>query len=176
MVFTETKIKNVFIIEPDKRHDERGFFARMWCQKEFSHRGLCDRTVQVNVSFNKKKGTLRGMHYQKAPYAEVKLVRCTAGAIYDVVVDLRPESATYKQWVGVELTSSNLRCLYVPENFAHGYQTLEDNSEVIYQVSEFYAPQAEAGARYNDPAFAIEWPMEITMISEKDASWPDYLP
>ena len=174
MIFTETRIKGAFIIEPQKHQDERGFFARVWCQKEFSNNGLCDYVAQVNASYNKSKGTLRGMHYQQVPYGEIKLVRCTAGAIYDVIIDLRPESATYRQWLGVELTSSNQKMLYIPENFAHGYQTLEDDSEITYQVSEFYTPHAEAGIRYDDPMFSIRWPIGITAISEKDLNWPDF--
>jgi dTDP-4-dehydrorhamnose 3,5-epimerase len=174
MIFKETEIKGVFIIEPQKHQDERGFFARAWCQKEFLNNGLSGHVAQVNTSYNKRKGTLRGMHYQQAPYEEIKLIRCTAGAIYDVVVDIRPNSATYMRWLGVELTSSNYRMLYVPENLAHGYQTLEDDSEVTYQVSEFYTPHAEAGIRYDDPVFGIRWPVETTSISEKDLNWPDF--
>lgn len=174
MIFKETKLKGAFIIEPQKLTDERGFFARGWCQKEFELHGLVPRVVQANISFNYKKGTLRGLHYQVAPYQETKLVRCTRGAIYDVVVDLRPESPTYRKWVGAELTATNHHMLFVPQGFAHGYQTLEDESEVFYQVSEFYTPGAERGARYNDPAFEIQWPLEVSVISGKDASWADF--
>jgi dTDP-4-dehydrorhamnose 3,5-epimerase len=174
MIFTETKLKGAFIIELELRKDERGFFARTWCRKEFEAHGLVRQMVQANVSFNRKKGTLRGMHYQVAPYEEAKLVRCTRGAIYDVGIDLRPDSPTYKQWVGVELTSENYQMIYVPENFAHGFITLEDNTEVTYQVSEFYSPGSERGICYNDPAFGIKWPIQVEVISEKDKTWQDY--
>ncbi len=174
MIFTETRLKDVYIIELEKREDQRGFFARAWCQREFEEHGLVAQVVQTNVSYNIYKGTLRGMHYQIAPHSETKLVRCTQGAIYDVVIDLRPGSPTFKQWFGVELTSQNYRMLYVPEGFAHGFQTLEDHAEVTYQVSQFYTPGAERGVRYNDPAFGIEWPLEIKSISDKDKNWPNY--
>ncbi|MGB9714863.1 MAG: dTDP-4-dehydrorhamnose 3,5-epimerase [Thermodesulfovibrionales bacterium] len=174
MIFKETTLKGAFIIELEKRVDSRGFFARAWCRKEFEDNGLIKEMVQANVSFNKKKGTLRGMHYQITPYEEAKLVRCTRGAIYDVIIDLRPDSPTYKQWVSVELTSENYKMVYVPENFAHGFITLEDNTEVTYLVSEFYSPEFERGIRYNDPSFGIQWPIPISVISEKDKSWQDY--
>ncbi len=174
MIFQETKLKGAYIVDINRIEDERGFFARGWCKKEFSAEGLVDRIVQTNISFNKTKGTLRGMHYQRAPYEEVKLVRCVAGAIFDVIVDLRLESPTYKQWIGVELTSANHRMLYVPENFAHGFQTLEDDTEVTYHVSQFYTPEAEKGLRYNDPSIAIEWPLAVEILSPKDSSWADY--
>lgn len=175
MIFQETKLKGAYIIDVDRIEDDRGFFARSWCKKEFSEKGLVDRIVQANISFNKEKGTLRGMHYQRAPYEEVKLVRCTAGAIFDVIVDLRLGSPTYKQWIGVELTSANHRILYVPENFAHGFQALEDNTEITYHVSQFYTPEAEKGLRYNDPSIAIEWPLDVAILSPKDSSWADYI-
>ena len=174
MIFEETKLPGAFIIRLEKREDERGFFARSWCQNEFEEHGLASHIVQANVSFNKQRGTLRGMHWQVSPHAETKLVRCTTGAIYDVAVDLRPDSPTYKQWIGVELTARNYTMLYVPEQFAHGFQTLEDNAEVTYQVSASYAPGAERGARYNDPAFGIQWPLDARVISEKDRNWPDF--
>ena len=174
MIFNETKLKGAYIIEIEKRVDERGFFARTWCKNEFELPGLNSQFVQANMSYNKNRGTLRGMHYQIAPYEETKLVRCTRGAIYDVIIDLRPKSTTYKQWLGVELTAENYKMLYIPENFAHGFQTLTDNTEVIYQVSQFYAPGSEKGVRYNDPAFGIEWPIEVQVISDKDENWPDY--
>jgi len=175
MIFKETRLKGAFIIELEQLKDERGFFARAWCQKEFEAHGLTPRLVQCNISFNKRRGTLRGMHYQAAPYEEAKLVRCTRGAVYDVIIDLRPDSPTYKQWIGVELTADNRRMLYVPEGFAHGYQTLTDNAEVFYQVSQFYSPESERGVRWNDPAFGIEWPeADVRIISAKDQSWPDY--
>ncbi|MCL4475996.1 MAG: dTDP-4-dehydrorhamnose 3,5-epimerase [Nitrospirae bacterium] len=174
MIFTETRLKGAYIVELEKRADERGFFARTWCKKEFDAHGLPSQMAQANVSSNKKKGTLRGMHYQMTPHEETKLVRCTRGAIYDVIIDLRPNSSTYKEWIGVELTSENYKMLFVPENFAHGFQTLEDNTEVIYQVSQFYSPGSERGARYNDPAFGIRWPAQVHVISDKDKNWPDY--
>ena len=175
MIFKETKLDGAYIIELNKLKDERGFFARSWCQKEFEDQGLESRIVQSNVSFNKNKGTLRGMHYQQAPHGETKLIRCTRGALYDVIVDLRPASPTYKQWIGIELTADNYRMLYVPRDFAHGFQTLEDGTEATYHVSEFYTPGAEKGLRWNDPAFQIAWPIEVSVISSKDASWPDFI-
>ncbi len=175
MIFKETNLKGAFIIEIEKKVDNRGFFARTWCRKEFEAHDLNSQLFQANVSFSKRKGTLRGMHYQVAPYEESKLVRCTNGAIFDVIIDLRPDSPTYKQWLGVELTSENYKILFVPEKFAHGFQTLEDNAEVIYQVSQFYSPESERGIRYNDPAFGIKWPIGVQVISDKDKSCPDYL-
>ncbi|HUI06221.1 MAG TPA: dTDP-4-dehydrorhamnose 3,5-epimerase [Verrucomicrobiae bacterium] len=175
MTFTETKLKGAFLIDLKRLQDQRGFFARAWCQKDFEKQGLNPRLAQVNLSFNNKKGTLRGMHFQRAPHQECKLVRCTRGALYDVIIDLRRDSPTYKHWIGVELRADNYRMLFVPEDFAHGYQTIEDNTEVIYQVSRFYAPQSEGGVRYNDPAFGIKWPLAVTMISDKDRAWPDYV-
>ena len=174
MIFLETALQGAFIIEPERVEDERGFFARTWCQREFAERGLSSRLVQCNISFNKGRGTLRGMHYQVAPSQEGKLVRCTKGAVYDVIIDLRPDSPTYKQWEGVKLTAESRRVLYVPENFAHGYQTLLDETEVFYQVTEYYSPDCERGVRYDDPAFNIKWPMKVEVISEKDGSWPNY--
>ena len=176
MIFTETKLAGAYLIELEKRGDERGFFARAWCRNEFEQHGLVSRLVQVNLSSNNKAGTLRGMHYQKAPDEETKLIRCTRGALYDVIIDLRPDSPTYKEWLGVELTAGNHRMLYVPKNFAHGFQTLEDDTEAIYQVSQFYAPQSEGGVRWNDPAFGIEWPLPAQVISDKDQNWPDFKP
>ncbi len=175
MIFKETKLKGAFVIEIEKREDERGFFARIWCQQEFAEHGLNFSLAQANIGFSRKKGTLRGLHYQVAPHQEAKLVRCTAGAIYDVMIDLRPASLTYQQWFGIELTADNHRMLYVPEGFAHGYQTLADDTEVFYPVSQFYAPGAERGVRYNDPTFEIEWPLEVQVISEKDKNWPNYI-
>lgn len=174
MIFTETKLKGAYIIDLERREDNRGFFARTWCQQEFEAQGLVAGIVQANTSYNKLKGTLRGMHYQNAPFAETKLVRAVRGAIYDVIIDLRPDSATYMGWIGVELTADNRRSLFVPEGFAHGFQTLEDDTDVTYQVSAFYTPGAEGGARYNDPAFNIEWPLAVSVLSDKDATWPDY--
>ncbi len=175
MIFNETKLKGAFIIELEKLEDERGFFARTWCKDEFEAQGLNTRLVQINVAFNKKRGTIRGLHYQVSPYEETKLIRCTKSAIYDVIIDLRASSHTYKQWIGVELTQDNYRMLYVPEGFAHGYQTLQDNTEVAYQVSQSYAPNSEQGVRWDDPAFNIAWPeTEKRIITEKDQSWADY--
>ena len=174
MKFTETKLKGAFIVEIEKLTDTRGFFARSWCSKEFDAQGLTARVVQANVSFNRRKGTLRGMHYQIAPFQENKLIRCTRGAIYDVIIDLRPESPTYKQWMGVELTADNYTLLFVPEDFAHGFITLMDNTEITYQVSQFYTPGSEKGIRFNDPTFNIQWPLEVSVISDKDRTWPDF--
>ena len=174
MLFEQTKLKDAYVIQLEKIEDQRGFFARAWCEKEFAQHGLAAVVRQANVSFNIRKGTLRGMHYQIAPHGEAKTVRCTRGAIFDVIIDLRPDSATYQQWFGVELTADNYKMLYVPENFAHGFLTLEDRSEVTYQVSEFYTPGAERGIRWNDPAFGIQWPAAAAVISDKDANWPDY--
>lgn len=175
MLFTPAKLAGAYLIDLEKRADDRGFFARTWCRNEFRAQGLVEEFVQANVSYNRRKGTLRGMHYQLAPHEEVKLVRCTRGRIYDAIVDLRPGSPTYLQWIGVELSAANYRMLYVPAGFAHGFQTLEDETEVTYQVSAFYAPQAERGARYDDPAFGIQWPLPVEVISEKDRTWPDFL-
>ena len=172
MRFKETKLSGAFVIDLQTRDDSRGFFARAFCQKEFEEHGLKPLVAQCNCSYNHRRATLRGMHYQLPPAAETKLVRCTRGAIYDVIVDLRPESPTYLQHVGFELSESNRRQLYVPEMFAHGYLTLTDGAEVTYQVGEFYTPGAERGLRYDDPALSIEWPILIEIISEKDANWP----
>ncbi len=171
MTFTETKIKGAFIVDPELIKDERGFFARTWCQKEFEAHGLDSRLVQCNISFNVKKGTLRGMHYQLPPHAEAKLVRCTMGSIYDVIIDLRKESSTFKQWVAVKLTVENRTMLYIPEGLAHGFQTLEDNSEVFYQMSEFYHPESACGIRWDDPMFCISWPVPDPILSLNDTSY-----
>ncbi|MDO9541023.1 MAG: dTDP-4-dehydrorhamnose 3,5-epimerase [Kiritimatiellia bacterium] len=168
MRFTETKLKGAFILAPEFLEDERGFFARTWCRREFEARGLNIRLVQCNISFNRHRGTLRGIHYQIEPHAEAKLVRCTMGAIYDVILDLRPDSATFKQWLAVELTAENRLMLYIPAGLAHGFQTLEDNTEVFYQMSEFYHPECARRVRYDDPAFAIRWPLPVTIVSDKD--------
>jgi dTDP-4-dehydrorhamnose 3,5-epimerase len=174
MKFTPTEIADVFVVELEKREDDRGFFARGFCQREFEEHGMVSQVVQANISYNKYKGTLRGMHYQVSPYEETKFLRCTKGAVYDVIIDMRPESLSYMKWFGVELTDKNYKMLYVPRNFAHGFQTLEDETEVMYLVSEFYAPQSERGVRFDDPAFNIQWPLEVAQISEKDAAWPNY--
>jgi dTDP-4-dehydrorhamnose 3,5-epimerase len=175
MIFTETKLKGAFIIEPEKLEDDRGFFARSWCQREFEAHGLNPRLVQCSISYNKSKGTLRGIHYQTTPYEEAKLVRCTSGSIYDAIVDLRPESATFKQYIGEILTGQNHRMLYVPEGFAHGFLTLEDNTEVFYQISEFYSPEHGQGVRWNDPAFGIKWPLAPSVMSDRDRDCPSFI-
>ena len=172
MKFISTKLAGAFIIEPEPHEDERGFFARTVCAREFGERGLVSNFVQSSVSFNRTKGTLRGLHYQLPPACEVKLARCTAGAIYDVIVDLRPDSPTYLQHISVELTSENRRALYVPEMFAQGFQTLKDDTEILYQISEFYTPETATGVRHNDPKLGIRWPLPIATITEKDAHWP----
>lgn len=174
MIFTETPLAGAFVIDLDKREDERGFFARTFCKHEFEEHGLEGFTAQCNLSYNHKAGTMRGMHYQLPPAAEAKLVRCLRGAIHDVIIDLRKESPTYLQQFGVRLDDENRSALYVPPLFAHGYLALTDGAEVSYQVSEFYAPGQERGIRYDDPAFDIQWPMEVTVISEKDASWAPF--
>lgn len=174
MIFTETKLKGAFILEIKKLEDERGFFGRSWCANELGEHGLKSDIKQVNTSLSLKKGTIRGMHYQNDPFQETKLVRCTRGAIYDVIIDLRKNSPTYKQWMGVELTQDNYKMLYVPEDFAHGFITLEDNCEVSYLVTQFYTPGAESGIRWDDPSFNIQWPIRPTVISEKDKNHPSY--
>lgn len=175
MKFQETELEGAYIIELEKMKDDRGFFARTFCQKELQDHSLAPNVAQANVSFNTHAGTLRGMHYQMSPYEETKLVRCTRGALYDVIVDLRPDSSTYKRWIGVELTATNYKMLYVPANFGHGFITLEDDTEATYFVSEFYTPGSERGLRWNDPQFDIKWPHSVDVISEKDADWPDFV-
>lgn len=171
MKFEETKLQGAFIISLEPRQDHRGFFSRTFCAREFEAHNLRPAVAQCNISVNYSKGTLRGMHYQLPPATETKFIRCTKGAIYDVIIDMRPESTTYLQHIGVELSASNRLALYVPEMFAHGYQALTDNTEIFYQVSEFYTPNQERGLRYDDPALEIEWPLPISEISEKDANW-----
>ena len=171
MIFTETKLKGAFIIDIQRLEDDRGFFARAFCQREFEDHGLKPVIAQANIAFNHARGTLRGMHFQYPPAAETKLVRCTRGKILDIIVDLRPESETYLQHVAVELGEDNFRALYVPERFAHGYQVLEDNTETNYQVGEFYTPGVEGGLMYDDPRLGLEWPLPVSVISEKDQSW-----
>jgi dTDP-4-dehydrorhamnose 3,5-epimerase len=168
MTFHETKLKGAFIIDLDKIEDERGFFARSWCKREFDDRHIDLDVVQTNISYNRKKGTLRGMHYQRHPYAEAKTVRCTAGAIYDVIVDIRPESVTFMQWVGIELTKESFKMIYMPPGFAHGYLTLANHTSVHYMVNQFFVPGAQEGIPYNDPAFNIQWPIKPTIISLND--------
>jgi dTDP-4-dehydrorhamnose 3,5-epimerase len=174
MIFKETALKGAFVIEPERLEDERGFFARTWCQHEFEAHGLNPRLAQCNISFSPRHGTLRGMHYQTPPHAEAKLVRCTMGAIYDVIIDLRPESPTFKQHLGVLLTAESRTMLYIPEGFAHGFLTVANNTEIFYQISEFYAPAAARGVRWNDPAFGIQWPAEVQVISERDRAYADF--
>lgn len=172
MLFTETKLKGAFVLDLERRADERGFFARVFCKKEFAAHGLNQNIVQANVAHNIRKGTLRGMHFQYPPAAETKLVRCTRGAIVDIIVDLRPESPTYLQHVAVELNEGNMRSLYVPGRFAHGYQVLQDGTDVTYQVGEFYTPSAEGGLMYDDPKLGLEWPLPVSVLSDKDKKFP----
>jgi len=176
MIFRETALKGAYLIEPERAEDERGYFARTWCAQEFAEHGLNSSLAQCGTSFNKCRGTLRGMHYQVAPYAEVKLIRCTRGSVWDAIIDLRKDSVTYMQYVSLELSAVNGHMLYVPEGFAHGFQTLEDNSELFYQLSAFYHPEAARGVRWDDPAFTIAWPpVEQRILSGRDHSWPDYV-
>lgn len=177
MLFNPTGINGVFLIELQKIEDDRGSFARTFCKKEFEENGLNTVFVQGNTAVSRCKGTLRGMHYQRAPFAEAKLIRCIRGAVFDVAIDLRPESTTYCQWFGIELTAENNRLLYVPEGFAHGYQALMDDTELFYLVSQFYTPQAEQGVRWDDSQFNIAWPIvDGLQLSEKDRAWPDFSP
>jgi len=169
MIFAETKLKDAFVIDIEPLEDERGFFARTWCKDELEKHGLNPRIVQCSISFNKKRGTLRGMHYQAHPFEEAKFVRCTAGAIYDVIIDLRSNSATFHEWLSVELTAENRRALYIPEGFAHGFQTLVDDSEVFYQMSEFFHPEYARSLRWDDLAFEITWPIPNPILSERDS-------
>ena len=175
MLFTPTELQGAFLIAPELHEDFRGFFARTWCAKEFVAHGLSPRLVQCNTSFNHRKGTLRGMHYQKSPFEEAKLVRCTMGAIHDVIIDLRHDSPTFKRHVAAVLTAANRRMLYIPEGFAHGFQTLEDNTEVFYQMSQFYSPEHAAGVRWNDPAFGVHWPIADPIMHERDRSYGDFV-
>lgn len=176
MNIQQTPLKGAFVIEPVMLEDERGFFARSWCQKEFAQHGFNPDLVQCNISFNRRRGTLRGMHFQRPPHAETKLVRCTTGSIFDVIVDLRVDSPTYLQWFAVELSASNRRMLYVPEQFAHGFQTLTDDAEVFYQMSQFHSPGDAAGLRWNDPVTGIEWPVSSPILSDRDRDYPDFEP
>jgi dTDP-4-dehydrorhamnose 3,5-epimerase len=171
VIFTETKLKGAFIVDIERREDSRGFFARVFCQNEFKARGLKPVIAQANIAFSQQKGTLRGMHFQYPPAAETKFVRATRGAILDIIIDLRPESPTYLQHIAAELSEQNCRALYVPERFAHGYQTLTDETETSYQVGEFYTPEAEGGLVYNDPRLALKWPLPVIVISDKDQAW-----
>jgi dTDP-4-dehydrorhamnose 3,5-epimerase len=175
MIFTPTKLPGSFIIEPEKLEDDRGFFARSWCEREFAAHGLNARLVQCDISFSKRRGTLRGMHYQLSPFEEAKLVRCTSGSIYDAIIDLRPSSSTFKKHIGLVLTAENHKILYVPEGFAHGFLTMEDNAEVFYQMSEFHSPEHARGVRWNDPAFGISWPLVPMTMSDRDRNCPDFV-
>jgi dTDP-4-dehydrorhamnose 3,5-epimerase len=172
LIFQPSPLAGAFVVELERREDERGFFARSFCQDEFAKHGLNPRLVQCNVSFNTRRGTLRGMHYQAKPHEEAKVVRCTQGAVWDVMVDLRPESATFKRWQGVELSAANRRALYIPEGLAHGFQTLTDDAELLYLMSEFYHPESARGVRWDDPAFRIEWPLQDPHMSERDRTYP----
>lgn len=176
MIFTTTIVLGAFIIDPERLEDARGFFARTWCEREFQARGLNPRIVQCSVSANKRKGTLRGLHYQAAPHQEAKLVRCTRGSIFDVVVDLRPDSPTYRRHLTVLLSAENGRMVYVPEGCAHGFQTLEDDTEVAYQMSAFYVPESARGVRWDDPAFGIEWPPDDRTIVDRDRNYEPFRP
>jgi len=174
MLFRETDLKGACIIEPEKIADNRGFFARCYCAREFEKHGLNPKVVQCNISHNAKKGTLRGMHMQISPYGEDKLIRCTRGSIYFVIIDMRQNSSSFKKNIGITLDSGNHQMIYVPKGFANGYMTLEDDTELFYQMSEFYTPESAIGYRYNDPAFGIKWPMEVKVISERDRNYPDF--
>ena len=176
MIFTPTSLPGAVVVELERREDERGFFARSFCRREFEAQGLDPCVAQCNVSFNRRRATLRGMHWQAAPHGEVKLVRVTQGALWDVIVDLRSGSPTFGRWVGVELTADNRRAVYIPSGFAHGFQTLADDVEVFYQMSACYVADAQRGARWNDPAFGIEWPLQPPFLSERDATYPDFTP
>ncbi len=174
MIFDATSLEGARLILIEPHSDARGFFARLWCQREIEAAGLVARIAQESLSFNAARGTLRGMHFQRPPHEEVKIVRVVRGAVFDVIIDLREGSPSYLKWEGFELSAENRRALYVPVGFAHGFQTLTDDAEILYQISEFYAPQASAGCRYDDPAFGIDWPLPVSVISEQDRSWPAF--
>jgi dTDP-4-dehydrorhamnose 3,5-epimerase len=176
VIFESTTLPGAMVVGIERREDERGFFARSFCQREFEAQGLETQVAQCNVSFNRRRGTLRGLHWQAAPHGEAKLVRVTRGALWDVIVDLRPDSPTYCRWFGVELSADNRRALYIPPGFAHGFQTLVDDVEVFYQMSTFYVPGAQRGARWDDPAFGIDWPIRPPFLNERDAACPDFVP
>jgi dTDP-4-dehydrorhamnose 3,5-epimerase len=176
VIFTPTTLSGVFVVDLELRTDARGFFARSFCEREFAERGLCAKYPQCNISYNRQRGTLRGMHYNRMPHEEAKLVRCQAGSIYDVIVDLRPGSPTLGQWLGVELTAQNRRMLYIPKGFAHGFLTLSEHAEVFYQMSEFYVPDAGLGLRYDDPGIGIRWPEPAVEVSDRDRNYPDWHP
>lgn len=177
MIFTESELKGVYVIEPERFEDERGFFAPSFSEREFETRGLESRFVENNISYNRRRGTLRGLHYQTPPHGQAKLVRCTRGAVFDVAVDLRPGSPTFCKWVGTEISAENRLMMYLPGDVAHGFQTVEDDTEVFYQVSDFYHPEAYQGLRWNDPAFDINWPLaDFPIILKRDSSYPDFRP
>src|ERR1700730_12303504 len=175
MQFRETPLAGAYVIEPERVEDQRGFFSRTYCEHEFTQHGLCSRFVQCNISFNKTRGTVRGMHFQRPPSPEPKVVRCPRGAVYDVIVDLRRDSPTWRHWYGVELNEENRLALYIPPGLAHGFQTLLDNTECFYQMGEFYVPELADGVRWDDPAFGVHWPIAEPVLSSKDRSYPDYL-
>jgi len=172
MIFTETTLPGAYVIEPERINDHRGFFARVWCKKELQQHGLKNELSQSNVGFSYRKGTVRGLHFLGCPHAEAKIVRCTRGSMFDVIVDLRPESSTYKRWFGVELSDENRKMIYVPEGMAQGYMTLQDNTEMNYHTSEFFNAEAASGVRFDDPVLGIQWPMAATVVSEQDRNWP----
>jgi dTDP-4-dehydrorhamnose 3,5-epimerase len=174
MIFTATQLDDAWLIGLEPREDERGFFARIWCRQELAAQGLDTEIAQESLSFNRHRGTVRGLHFQRPPHEETKIVRCTRGGIFDVIVDLRPQSPNYLRWQGFELTDDNRNALYVPKGFAHGFQTLADNTEIVYQISEFYVPDSAAGYRYDDASFYIAWPLPVTVISERDLGWPTF--
>src|SRR6516225_2492970 len=174
MIFTATQLDGAWLIDLEPREDERGFFARIWCRQELGAQGLDTDIAQENVSYNRLRGTVRGLHFQRSPHEETKIVRCTCGSIFDVIVDLRPHSPSYLQWQGFDLTAENRRAVYIPKGFAHGFQTLAEHSEITYQISTFYAPESAGGYRYDDAAFRITWPLPLTVISERDLGWPRY--
>ncbi len=172
MKFIETPLKGAYVVELEKREDERGFFARAFCVDEFAAHGLNTTVKQSNLSGSAQKGTTRGLHYQVSPMGEVKFIRCIKGAVFDVLVDMRPESSTYKQWFGLELSADNQKAIYIPEGFAHGHQTLEDDSQIMYLTSQVYSPEHERGVRWDDPAIHVQWPLTPTVVSDKDQTWP----
>ena len=172
MIFASTRLKDALLIDIEPKEDERGFFARTWCRQELAARGLDAQIAQESVSYNRLRGTVRGLHFQRPPHEETKIVRCTCGAIFDVIVDLRPHSPNYLQWQGFDLTAENRRAIYIPKGFAHGFQTLTEHSEITYQISTLYAPESAGGYRYDDAAFRITWPIAVTMIGERDLRWP----
>jgi len=174
MIFAATQLDDAWLIEVEPREDQRGFFARTWCRQELAAQGLDTEVAQESLSYNRHRGTVRGLHFQRSPHEETKIVRCTRGAIFDVIVDLRPRSPTYLKWQGFELTAENRRAIYIPKGFGHGFQSLTDDAEIAYQISAFYAPEAAAGFRYDDAAFGVAWPLPVTIISEHDLGWPAF--